>query len=218
MWDYRLYGYALIAGSLLLVLMGVTHPSGAGFLASREALEYTAAVSRFAHGSAIAGMLLVALGLAGLSRFLDPRKPAVLAAFITFAIVTAMGMVAPTIDGFVIPQLAERWMGAAEPARTTLYQLMAYCVLVASALTRTYLTLCSFAIVLYSCAIWQTKTSRRLPWLGIVVAVVSIAAGVGGPPIVSVHELLALTLGLTAWLVWAGLILLRAPHEPEQLG
>jgi hypothetical protein len=206
---YRPYGYALIAGSVLLLIMGLTHPTGARLLETRESFEHVALTNRFAHGVGIAGLWLLVVGLAGFSRFLGAERPAVTVAFLTFAIATGAGLVAPAIDGFVIPQLADRWFDADEATRITLRQLMQFCVMIASALTRVYLVLGSAAILFYSFDLWRTMSSRGLAWLGAAVTLAGIATTVGGPPMVSVHVLLALVVGLAFWMVWAGMILLR---------
>src|SRR6516165_8029312 len=74
------YGSALIGGALLLIGMGLTHPTGARLLTTREALEQFTLVDHMAHGLAIAGVCLGLVGLAGFSRFLGTSRPTVAAA------------------------------------------------------------------------------------------------------------------------------------------
>jgi hypothetical protein len=203
------YGSALIGGSLLLIAMGLTHPTGARLLTTREALEQFTLVDHIAHGLAIAGVCLAMVGLAGFSRFLGTSRPTVAAAFVIFALTASAMLVAPALDGFVVPELAKRWLDADAPTQATLRQLIAFCVTIASALTRLYLIVGAIAILLWSFAAWRVRLSRALPWLGTFVAIAALATTVGGPPMVSVHELLALTLGQALWMVWAGVAMLR---------
>ncbi len=206
-----LYGCALIISSLLLVAMGVTHPTGAGLLASRQAVEKFTLIDHAAHALAIGGVWLSVVGLAGFSRMLGATRPSVIAAFIAFTMCSVAILFGVTLDGFVVPQLADRWIDANQTTRATLQQLMQFCVSVASALTRVYMTLGSVAILLWSFAVWRARLSSGLPWLGVFVGVAAVALSIGGRPVVSVHELLALVLGWAAWMLWTGVVMLSIP-------
>jgi hypothetical protein len=208
-----LYGSALIASSVMLVGMAVTHPAAVPLLASRQAFERFTLVNHLAHGLAIAGVWGSMVGLAGFSRMLGATRPSVTAAFVAFAISAAAILVAAAVDGFVVPQLASRWFDADQATRATLQQLMIFSVSVASALTRVYMTLGSAAILLWSVAAWRTRPAGGLPWLGVLVSIAAVAAAIGGKPIVSVHELLALVVGWTLWMAWAGIEMFGTPDS-----
>jgi hypothetical protein len=170
-----LYGSALIASSLLLLAMALTHPAAVPLMASRQAFEEFTLVNHVAHGLAIGGVWLSVVGLAGFSRMLGTTRPSVTAAFIAFAMCAAAILVGAALDGFVVPQLAERWFDADKATRETLRQLMHFCVSVASVLTRIYMTLGSAAILLWSYAVWRARQSRGLPWLGVLVSITAVA-------------------------------------------
>jgi hypothetical protein len=208
-----LYGSALIASSLLLLAMALTHPAAVPLMASRQAFEEFTLVNHVAHGLAIGGVWLSVVGLAGFSRMLGTTRPSVTAAFIAFAMCAAAILVGAALDGFVVPQLAERWFDADKATRETLRQLMHFCVSVASVLTRVYMTLGSAAILLWSYAVWRARQSRGLPWLGVLVSITAVATTIGGKPIVSVHELLALAIGWTVWMVWAAIVMFGTPDS-----
>ena len=209
--ENSVYGTALIGGSALLIAMGLIHPTGAQLLASRETFEHVALINYAAHSLAIAGAWLAMVGLGGFSRLLGSARPVVTAAFLGFALTAVAVIVAAGLDGFVVPQLARRWFDADPASRAALRELMRFCVLIASTLTRIYMVLGSAAVLLWSLGVWNARLSRGLPWVGVLVAVAAVAVTIGGPPFVSVHELLALVLCQAAWMIWAGIILIRAP-------
>lgn len=209
-----LYGSALIISSLLLVAMGLTHPTGAGLLASRQAFQRFTLIDHVAHVLAIGGVWLSVVGLAGFSAMLGATRPSVVAAFIAFAMCSVAVLFGVTLDGFVVPQLADRWFDADQATRATLQQLMHFCISVASALTRIYMTLGTAAILIWSLAVWRARLSSGIPWLGLFVGIAAMAAIIGARPVVSVHELLILVLGWAAWMLWAGIVMLSAP-EPS---
>jgi hypothetical protein len=202
------YGATLILGSAVLLVMGVIHPSAIRF-GDSAALARLAFIDGLAHSLAILGIWLVLVGLVGLSRILGLQRVIVVAALAAFALGALAVVVAAALDGFVVPQLAEQWASADSPARVILRQLIPFCGLVASSLTRIYLLLAVFAVALWSWAIYRDRLSRSLGWIGALVTAAGIATLFGGPAYVSVHELLALVAGQAAWTVLAGILMIR---------
>jgi hypothetical protein len=203
----KTYGLVLIASSLVLLAMGATHP---GRLPStREALEHVGLIAAIAHSLAILGVWLALWGLAGLSRFLGLDRPMVLGALIAYVVPAAAVTVAAALDGFAVPQLALQALDADEATRHTMHSLIGYCVLVASSLTRIYLLLGAIAVAMWSWAIRVQGLSRGLPLLGAAVALVAVGTTVGGPAYFSAHMVLLLALVQSAWMVWAGVIMIR---------
>jgi len=208
--ENSLYGCALIGGAVLLIAMGLIHPTGAQLLASREAFGHITLINHIAHGLAIAGVWACIVGLVGFSRMLGAAQPTVTAAVIGFTLSALTVVVAAGLDGFVVPELARQWFAADAATRVTLGQLMHLCVLIASTLTRIYVALGSASIVLWSLALARARLSHGLPWVGVLTALAAVAVAIGGPPFVTVHELLALALCQAVWMIWAGVIMIRA--------
>jgi hypothetical protein len=129
------YGVILLSGSVVLLAMGVIHPRAIPF-DDNTALARMATMDAWAHSLAILGTWLVLLGLVGLSRLLGLQRVKVMAALLAFALATVGVVVAATLDGFVVPKLAEQWSEADKVVRGNLMQLMRFSVLVASSLTR----------------------------------------------------------------------------------
>jgi hypothetical protein len=209
----KTHGLALIASSLVLLVMSVTHPSH--LPATREALEQVGLVSAIAHSLAILGVWLALWGLSGWSRFLGLERPLVVGALIAYALPAAGITVAAALDGFVIPQLALQALDADEATRHTLRSLIGFCVLAASSLTRIYLLLGAVAIAMWSWAIRAAAGSRGLPLLGALVALAAVGTAFGGPAYISVHVLLLLVLIQSSWMVWAGLLLIRQANKDD---
>jgi len=202
----KVHGLVLIASSLVLLVMNVTHP---GHLPdTRAALERVGLVAAIAHSLAILGVWLALWGLAGLSRFLGLERPMVVGALIAYALAAAGITVAAALDGFVTPQLALQALAADDATRATLHSLIGFCVLAASSLTRIYMLLGAAAIAMWSWAIGAGAYSRGLPVLGALVALIALGTTFGGPAYISVHVLLLLVLVQSAWMVWAGMVLL----------
>ena len=210
----KTYGLALIASSLVLLVMGLTHPGR--LPATREALEHVGLISAFAHSLAIIGVWLALWGLAGLSRYLGLERPMVIGALAAFAIPAAAVTVAATLDGFVIPQLALQALDADDSTRDAMHTLIGFCVLVASSLTRIYMLLGAVAIAMWSWVIREQRWSGGLPVLGAAVALAAIGTAFGGPAYISVHTVLLLALVQSGWMVWAGVLMIRQSGKTAQ--
>ncbi len=203
----RLIPGELLAGSGVLLVMGVLHPSAIPW-GDDTALARAAVIDAIAHSLAILGTWLVLVGLVGQSRMLGLQRVPVMAALVAFALATAAVVVAAAIEGFVVPQLAQQWTGADLVAGGDLKRLVRFCVLTASALTRVYLLLGAVAIALWSWVIYRERLHRGLPWVGAVVCAAAIAMLIGGSPFISAHEVLALVAGQAVWMFLAALLLI----------
>jgi hypothetical protein len=201
-------GALLITGSMVLLLMGIVHPSNIPF-GDREALAHMAWVDAAAHSLAIIGTWLLLVGQVGLCRMLGLQRMLVVAALVAAALPAAGIEVAAALDGFAIPKIADQWMGADATTRATLQQLIRFCVLTASSLTRIYLLMVAIAILIWSWVVHRDGLSAGLPWVGAVVALAGIATLFGGPAYINVHELLALMAGQSVWMIWAGVLMIR---------
>jgi len=208
----KTYGLVLIASSLVLLVMGLMHPDR--LPATREALEHTGLIAAIAHSLAIVGVWLTLWGLAGLSRFLGLERPMVTGALAAFVMPAAAVTVAAALDGFAIPKLALQALDAEEATRHTMHSLIGFCVLVASSLTRIYMLLGAVAIAMWSWVIREKQVSRGLPVLGATVALAAVGTAFGGPAYISVHVVLLLVLVQSAWMVWAGVMMIRRPPAP----
>jgi hypothetical protein len=206
--DEARYGAILIAGSAVLLVMSMVHPSAIPF-GDREALARMTLVDEVAHSLAILGTWLLLVGQVGFSRMLGLHRTVVMAALVASALPAAGIAVAAALDGFVIPKIAEQWMSADDTTRAGLQQLIRFCVLVASSLTRIYMLLLAVAILVWSWVAYRDHLSRGLPWVGAVVGLAGIATLFGGPAYINVHELLALVAGQSVWMVWAGVLMIR---------
>ncbi|MEO7432311.1 MAG: hypothetical protein ABIR62_09840 [Dokdonella sp.] len=202
------YGAILISGSAVLLLMSVVHPSAIPF-GDEVALARMAIVDAFAHSLAIVGVWLLLVGQAGLSRTLGLQRPMVAAALLASAMASTGLVVAAALDGFVIPRIAHEWTGADATARAGLEQLIRFCVLAASSLTRIYIMMVALAILLWSWVIRSDRLDAALPWVGGIVGLAGFATLFGGPAYVHVHELMLLVLGQSVWMVWAGMWMIR---------
>jgi hypothetical protein len=209
--DDRIYGAALIAGAVAFLGTAGLHPTGSQLLASPEAFARHAPSNVFAHALALFSVWLTLFGIVGLARRLGPQRPGVIAAFVAFALASAMVSVAAIVDGLVSTRLAAVYVASGDDAeRATLKGSMRFCYYLASSSTRYYVTAASVAVLLWSWAAWRAKFDRVLPWLGAAIGVLALAAQTRGRLQMNVHDVMLLAVGQGIWMAWAGAALWRA--------
>lgn len=218
-WEIRLrhenaYGAILLSGSVVLLVMGAMHPIAIPW-GDDVALSRLAAIDAFAHSLAVLGTWLVMLGLIGLSRMLGLQRVTVMAALAAFALASVAVVVAAALDGFVIPKLAQEWTNADNAGGRDLQELVRFCVLAASSLTRIYLLLGAVAVSLWSWVIYRNRLSAGLPWVGAVVCLAGMAMLIGGSAYISAHEVLILVAGQAVWMLLAALLMFRNHVKPR---
>jgi hypothetical protein len=206
-----LYGGALIAGSLALLATGALHPTGGELLASREAAEHVGLKNTIVHAIALAGVWSALFGVVGFSRRLSFARADVTAALIAFAMASFAVMVAAIIDGIAIPKLARWYFELDGSVRDGIRGQMYYSGLLASSLSRFYVSAVAVAVLLWSWAVWRTRLDRVLPWVGVAVAVPAVIGQLSGYLQMNVHDVLILAVGQGVWMIWTGVVLMRAP-------
>jgi len=65
---------------------------------------------------------------------------------------------------------------------------------------------------MWSWVMHEQKRGRGLPVLGAMVGLAAIGTTFGGPAYISAHMVLLLVLVQSAWMVWAGIMLIRQPR------
>jgi hypothetical protein len=211
MTDDRIHGVALIGGAVAFLATAGLHPTGSQLLASPETFARYAPINVLAHVLAMFSVWLTLFGVVGLARHLGPRKPAVIAAFVAFALASAMVSVAAIVDGLVSTRLGAAYVASGDDAeRAALKELMRFCYHLASSLARYYVTAASLALLLWSWAAWREKFDRVLPWLGAAIAALALAAQARGRLQMNVHDVMLLAVGQGVWMAWAGAALWNA--------
>jgi hypothetical protein len=203
-------GGTLIASTLFLIITSLVHPTGGQMLSSPYALEHISMANRFAHGMGILGASLGLFGTVGLSRRLGIHRLDVTGALVMFALATSAVILAALLDGFVITRLLKGYFDMSEAAQAEARRMMTFCFYVASALTWFYVAAVSVALLLWSWAARRVGVSRTLIWLGAFLAVAGFIGLFGGYLRVTVGQLMVIVLGQSAWMVWAGVLLIRS--------
>lgn len=209
----RVYGAALVASVVGLIVTVLFHPTGAQIRETTDAFEHELLVNILVHALALSSLWLSLVGLIGLSRQLGLARADVAAALSAFALAVMSGTIAGSINGFVVTELARSMATADEAARSGLQILSTYSRHVNGVFAKLHVATSSLAILLWSVAMLRTQFTKVLPFVGFAAALVGVAVFFNGRLHMNVHDLMYVVLGQSVWMAWAAVLLIRRSHE-----
>jgi hypothetical protein len=207
--EAKVYGILLILSVLGFLVVALTHPTGHQALSSPERLEQVILVSRLVHALAIASVAVSLLGLVGLSRRLGLSRIDVTAALIAFSLSVVGVVCAALLNGFVAPPLVHGMLAEGNSASSLAESLLRYNWSLNQAFANFHVVAASAAILAWSVSMIRVEFGRAAGWLGIVIALGTVAALFGGPLKMDVHGLLIVVMSQGAWMAWVGVLLMR---------
>lgn len=208
--DDTIYGAALIASVVGMLVTAAFHPTGHQMMASAETFARVATIGMAVHALALASTGVSAFGLVGLSRRLGIARLDVVAALVAFAMAVMGVIVAASASGFIAPVLGKMMFAADEAARPLVRHLFMYNGAINQAFAKVHTVASSAAILLWSVAMLRTRFSRALGAVGCVIGILIVAAIFTGRLRLNVHGFGLVVLAQSVWMAWAGVMLLLA--------
>lgn len=214
---YRSSGWALILGALGGMVTMAFHPSGAEVLADGDGAAHVARVAVMTHALALASFPVSFVGAVGLSRHLSKGGILAVAPLAVYALALVAATSAAVGSGLVGSEIVERMATAEGARREAMRALFLYTGLMSRAFTGVFVVASSAAVLLWSSAI---LVRRALPvWLGVAgggIALVTLVAYLSGHVRLDVHGLGILVFAQSAWLIAAGVALIRGDGAPPR--
>jgi hypothetical protein len=203
--DERKSGFALIAGSLGMIITMAVHPHGA---IARAQVESMARNLTIVHSIALASLIVLFLGTLGLTSLLKGADRLGLVALVVFGFASIAVMNAAVMDGLVAPNvmrhIVEAGASAGEPWQTALR----YNFEVNQGFARLYAVASSMAIIFWSVSMLRNRTlSRGLGIYGVLFSAIAVIAVASGRVPMDVHGFGAIALGQGIWFIIAGMLL-----------
>lgn len=212
MTDNRKAGFALIAGAIGSIVTMAIHPVAGGMMTQAQ-VEHLALMSGIAHSLAIASMLVLFLGLCGLTRRIAADDRIAFTALVIFAFSTVAVLIATAVSGFIIPNLIRQM--AQDIPNTALWRIeIASMFQVNQAFAVIFSVTALLSIVLWSAGMFRFgRFSRALAIYGCLIPPpLAILIMIGRLPL-NVHGMGLVALAMAIWFLGAGGRLLRdEPH------
>jgi hypothetical protein len=208
--DARIAGIALIAATLLSVVMMAHHPTAGthdhAALAADIASKTTP--SRIVHGVLIALIVVELFAFTTFAMRIAWRSAA-RAGFVAYAVGAGAMIGAALVSGFIVSDLALHYAGAADAAAFADFARV--CMAANQALAKLGTIATSAGIVLWSIALLREPgTGRWLAWAGFVAGLAPAIALLAGAIRLDVHGMTLVVIGQAAWNLAAGVALIRA--------
>ena len=205
-------GIIIAAGALLTLVAVAHHPTvghHAGPAAALAAIVRFAPTDRLVHGTLIAvvGALVYAFAVYTLGR--GTGRPTALAGFVAYTLGSATTIIAASVDGFLVPEIAARYAGAPPETLPAATSLLILCSLTIQVATKLGMAALGAGIVLWSAdLVRETGAVRAVGALGFAAAVASVIAAFAGGALTPAS--LLLVVGAQAvWYVAVAALLIR---------
>ena len=214
----RLSGWALIAGSVGILVTLVLHPNERGLCDSAQ-VESVARMTIVVHSIALFALPFLFIGGLGISRRIGWDSPAAVAALVFFGFALAAMMNAIVIDGLVTPGLARAMVKAGSDQAAAWKVALNHNGLLDGAFMNVFLLASSLAIALWSVAIVRTgAVARVIGILGFLLSAGTIIALVTGLLGRNLHLFLLVLVGQAIWFLSNGVQLCRSNEtEPSHI-
>ena len=214
----RLSGWALIAGSVGILVTLVLHPNERGLFDPAQ-IESVRRTTIIVHSVALFALPLLFMGALGLSRRIGWDSADAVAALIVYAFALGAMMNAIVVDGLVTPGLA-RVIANATPDKAAEWNIaLKHNGFLDAAFMNVSLMASSLAIVLWSVAIVRTGAAARvIGILGFLLSAGTIIALVTGLLSRNLHLFLLVLVGQAIWFLSNGVQLCRSNEtEPSHI-
>lgn len=210
--DTRTAGVILVATSVLMVGFMAMHPTAhthelAGFAAEAASGSVRNGI---VHGALIAIQGVMLLALLGLADRLGMRRPMVRAGIIAYGAGAIAGMAAATINGFIVPGLAAKYVDTNPATLEQLRPMLVLCMVANGVCSRIDVVGVSGATVLWAIVLAHfSGSSRVIGVTALVCGIVPLAALTAGRLPMNLHGFGAFVLLQAIWCIAAGLWLIR---------
>lgn len=204
----RAGAWALVLGMLGYIAVMAAHPSHAGGAPIIGAISLNGLV----HGAAIAIAPLLLFGATMLSRHISFERPLAVLALSFYAVGAVAVMLAATMSGFVMPEIAAAAHAPDAAASGTNFQALAALTRwLNQAFAHLHTALMCVAIFAWSLA-WPGRTSGAwaLRILGFAVALGILGWQLSGALTLDIHGMGAVVIGQAVWIIAAAAAMLRA--------
>jgi len=206
----RFAGFAMAAVTILALGALAFHPTESGHEAGPlfAAIIADRSIDSLVHGVLIAIMIVLAYGFCEFATLLGWDRPLVRLGLVAYLIGCVAVILAGAIDGFVIPDVAQRFAQASADQASTGLGLIILCALFIQTLTKLGLVLLSAGIFAWSLAL--PRHSDRVGFIaGLIAGLLPLVFLLGLNPALGPHLLMLIWLVQGLWNFAAARLLLR---------
>ena len=199
-------GLSLLIGSFLMFVTMILHPVGG----SIEHIVKVRTMGTIAHSIALLSIPFTWVGFRGITKRLSdaPFFSQTAYAFVTFALLAVM--IAAALNGLVLTGFVGRYADASPEVIESIKPLLYFNGALNHAFDYIFMAGICISVLLWSIAILKTrKFTMWLGWFGIILSVLATSMWIVGFVFVDLHGFRIFVFGTVAWIVAAGIGLVR---------
>lgn len=209
---FKATGISILIGCFLIIITMVLHPVGG----SMDHLLQITPVIVGTHTIALCSLPFLFFGFFGLtSRLKDHNGIAILAlVVIGFGLVAVM--IAAALNGLILPIFLERNVESISEQKEVITLILSYNFSCNQAMDYIFISACCFSISIYSYLMIRTK--NRFRWIGIfglTLTIIAFIATLIDFTFTNVAGFQIVIFCLAAWMIWAGIILIKNTDEEK---
>lgn len=211
----KMYGIALISGTLGIIITMAFHPTG------REMLDQPDEIARrnefiavAVHTLAIMSLPCIFFGLVGVCRRLGFDKPLVSAGLVIYGFGAVAVMIAAVINGLIAPILTRKILESDEPTQKLLHLILMNNYLLNQGLTKVYVVATSAAIMVWSVLLWNKNSLMKVAAvIGYTVGILSLIGIFSRHLTLDVHGFGLFTFAQSIWTILAAVFIIRPENK-----
>jgi hypothetical protein len=212
----RAHGFALLAGAALALLLISTHPHvhGHDLPALVKELVEGRVHNGIVHGGMVVALVVLFAGFLGLADRAGAQQLSTRLALCATALGSVGWVMAATINGFVLPELASGARGTTAEELSWLEAPLRLCSDSSHVFAALGTTGVFAALVAWAVALWQRN--RALAVASLVLGSAGCLAVLSGHLHMDLHAMIVIVVGFGGWSAWAGVWLVRARAQPPE--
>jgi hypothetical protein len=206
----KVYGIALIVGTLLSVVTMALHPSRFDPRASAEVVAHQMSVLVTVHALALLSLPLLVFGFAGVTGRAGWHRPEALLAFIIYAFSAVAIMFAAIADGLINAALMPQTLNASDLKLQAVNAALSYNFQLNQACAKVFVVGMSLAIIFWSITLSKLGgLERRVGMLGWFVSLAALFGFMSGHVQMSAHGFGLIVFLQAVWVIALGISMLR---------
>lgn len=215
----KIYGIAIIIGTIGGIITMLFHPTGNDLLGQPDEIaRRNELITVVVHSLAISSSPLLFFGLLGFSRRLGLQNPLVSAALVAYGFGTILVICAGVINGLVGPTLTRKINQADEATKMILSQIYANNYLLNQAFSKVFVVAAGFALIAWSiCILKQGRLMTINAVIGLVIGFLSILGILSGHLTLNVHGFGLLIFAQSVWTILIAFFMIRSEKISESI-
>lgn len=211
----KIYGFALIVGTLGGIITMIFHPTGHDLLNQPDEIaRRNELIATAVHILAIISLPIVFFGLLGFCRRLNLENPLVSLGLVVYGFGELAVMSAAVLSGLVGPVLTRKILESDEATQKILYTILMNNFQLNQGLSKVYVVAVAVAFIMWSILLLKKGRMMQITAIiGFIVSILSLLGVFSGHLKLDVHGFGLFTFAQSIWLISVAVFMIRPENK-----